>query len=150
MSNLVEQITNAIEADAQTVLTAAYKKLSFKWDVRKNSNTQNAKRFGCIPQGISEQSPSLIGYLDVQQVFQFILNESYVTKDGNDQLITDKTNLLFDKMDDVLQSLYNTKAGISNVITLITLDGTQPPEIDEEHKIITLRMDLNVRYRKKL
>lgn len=149
MTDLVKQITDAIESTAQITLGDEYKLLSYKWDVAKNGETQNKKRYGCIPQAATSND-GLTRFLDVQQIFEFILHEKFVLKDGNDRVLTDKVEELFDKMDDVATDLANKKAGLPSVITLITFDGTAPPEIDEPNKTVTLRMSLNVRYRKQL
>jgi phosphotransferase system IIB component len=146
--NLVEQITTGIEDRLAAVLTD-FSPLRFYYDIEKNDYKGNTNRYGVIPQEIESQS-GVTRSVTVNQTFQIVLTTDYRNDPKSDMDLQTKVKELYNKMDELTHDLVLTKVGVPSIILLITLSGYEAPEILEEHKVIALRMDLTVRYRRDL
>jgi hypothetical protein len=148
MSTLVTDIITGIETRLAAVLTG-YSPLRYYYDIEKNDYKGNVDRYGIIPKEIESQS-GVIRSVTVNQTFQIILTTGYKNGPMSDSDLQSKVKTLYDKMDDVLHDLFLTKLGVPSIVLLSTLNGYEEPEILEEQKVVALRMDLTVRYRRDL
>ena len=147
MSNFVEQI----QANLTTVVAAAvptYSELDHIYDIEKNNLNNNTDRYGVAVSGLVSVSGA-IKASTVDQTFQVILTQGYVSSQDDDTRIRTAINELHDKMDDILADTYNKKAGLPQIVLNVFLDSTSEPEILEDN-VVALRMDLIVKYRRSI
>lgn len=148
MSSLVTTIISGIEARLAAVLTA-YDPLRYYFDLAKNDYAGNNSRYAVIPKEVEAQA-GVIRSVTVNQDFQIVLTNGYRNNPKSDTDLQAVVKDLYDKMDDVLHDLFLTKLGSPSIVLLVTLNSIEEPEILEENKVIALRMNMNVRYRRDL
>jgi hypothetical protein len=143
MANLVEQITNAIEAKIVTLVTNSVK-LSHTIEIDKNNFQRNKNRHGVRP--LSAANPiNINGCVVLEQPFQVILTEGYINRGGNDSKQETARDLLYNRIDTVMKDLLQSKIGLSFVVNVgfISLNS---PEYLEEDSIAILRGDFTLLY----
>jgi hypothetical protein len=148
MSSLVSTIITGIETRLAAVLTT-YDPLRYYFDLEKNDYAGNNSRYAVIPKEVESQA-GVVRSVTVNQGFQIVLTSGYRNNPKSDTDLQAVVKDLYDKMDDVLNDLFLTKLGAPSVVLLLTLNGIEEPEILEENKVIALRMNLTVRYRRDL
>jgi hypothetical protein len=148
MSNFVEQIDNAITGVIAGVLPT-YSELHHIYAIEKNNLNDNSDRYGVAVGGVSS-TDGIIKSSTVDQAFQVILTQGYISSQDSDEKIRAAINELHDKMDEVLAAVYNKKAGLPQLVLVVTLDSMSEPEILEEDNVVALRMDLVVKYRRSI
>ena len=126
-----------------------YSALKYYYDISKNDFKGNTLRYGVIPKS-ADSEVGVVRAVTITQEFQIILTDDYRNTPKNDQSLQSNIKALYDKMDDVLHSLYMTKLGVPSIVLLTTLNGIEEPEILEENKVVALRMNISVRYRRNL
>lgn len=146
MSNLVEQIANAMESEISGVIGAGYAELDYKYDVTKNDFFNNKQRYGVIPQGAST-ALSITKVYTLDHSFEVILTHDYINKDKTDSDQRRVTYELFDKLDDIFRQLYRSKAGLPNIVLNIPEITIAEPEFFEDESLVVLRAQLLVTYR---
>ena len=148
MSSLVTDIITGIETRLAAVLTT-YDPLRYYFDITKNDYAGNNNRYAVVPKEVETQV-GVVRSVTVNQDFQIILTSGYRNNPKSDTDLQAVIKDLYDKMDDVLNDLYLTKLGAPSIVLLLTLSGIEEPEILEDNKVIALRMNIKVRYRRDL
>ena len=148
MSSLVTDIITGLETRLAAVLTT-YAPLRYYFDLSKNDYTGNNNRYAVVPKAIESQA-GVIRSVTVNQDFQIVLTNGYRNNPKSDTDLQAVVKELYDKMDDVLNDLFLTKLGVPSIVLLVTLSGIEEPEILEDNKVIALRMNLTIRYRRDL
>ena len=147
MSNLVGQIEEALTGVIATTLSG-YKELDHVYAIEKNNLNNNSDRFGVAIGGITSVSGATKAST-VDQVYQVILTQGFISNQDDDEKIRTAINEVHDKMDDVLAATYNKKAGLPQIVLNVFLDSMSEPEILEDN-VVALRMDLVVKYRRSI
>jgi hypothetical protein len=156
MSNFVDQIYDAFMSTIETVLDTnvvvvadKFKPLDYVVEVEKNHFEGNKQKYGVLPLGYERQSGPL-GSLTVDQVFQVVLVDSYINVAKNDSAEREKARNVFAKMDDISKEIYNTKIGLPNLVQFVDHVSADDPEYNEEDKIVILRGNFLVKYRRSI
>ena len=105
MSNIVEQINDAIEARLTAVLGAEWKELDYKYDVEQNTFRGNKKRFGVVPAPAFRASGVTRSYT-ADHDFRVTLTTDYLTSNSNDDSKQASVFLLYDKLDDIIVDIF--------------------------------------------
>jgi hypothetical protein len=144
--NFVEQINDAIKARMAIVLGSPYKELDYVLDVSSNNFRNSATRYGVRP---LESSPSegVLRSVTLDHTFQIILVDPFVNRD-NDLAQREITFTQYAKMDDIYKDLLGSKAGLSNIILLVSSPSTAEPEYLEEENVAILRGNIPIKYRR--
>ena len=145
MSNYVEQIVEAMEAQCAITLTG-FSQINYIYDIEKNSFKGNPTKYGVLPLGISSIVTAMRASTG-DQVIQVVLTDGYVNTVSNDISLQESVKTLFDKMNDLEKDVFSTKLGLSSLIMSANIESIGDPEVIEEHKIVTLRGDFLIRYR---
>ena len=149
MSNLVEQITDAMISEVQTALGSDYSKLCYFYDVSKNNFISNAKRFGVIPSsGVSGITPLRTYTIDHE--FQVVITDNYFNKEDGDESQRAVIEELYEQLDEVTNRLYAKKLGIPSIVFFVTLDSMESPEFIEEDNVAIIRANFVVKYRRSI
>jgi hypothetical protein len=148
MSNFVGDIIDAMEASIATSLPT-FNLLKNKYDVEKNNNKQNSKRYGVIALGADQnQEGGTLGSFLLDHTFQIILTESYVDNQVNDERKDVAVQLLFDSFDTVMGNLFANKMGLSFVRNIPTF-SIENPEFSTNGNVAIFRGNVVVQYSKR-
>jgi hypothetical protein len=148
MSNCVEQIVNSLGTIIGATLTD-YSESCHAYDPLKNDFHNNDKQYG-VTVGSNSASISITKAYTIDQSINVVLTHGYDNGSEDDKDLRDKVLLLHNNMDDILKASFQQKLGLPNLVLNVILTGYEEPEIDEENKIVVLRMELQVTYRKLL
>ena len=146
MSNIVEQINDAVKTQVSTTLGGTFSELPYTFDVSKNNIRDFVKGFGVRPVNAIRASTVTKVYT-ADQEFEIILTDKFANRsnDANQKAVVFD---LFDKMDDILVQLFLSKGGLAAIIYNIdpfTID--EPEFLDEQNSIVVQRMRITVKYR---
>lgn len=144
MSNLVEQILDAIELEVKT--ETGFTKLKYNYNLELNDSIKNGQRFGVRPKEASV-ADGLNKVYTVDQVFTVTLVLGYESNAQSDATLQTRVKTLYNKMDEVIKAMHLNKAGLPSIILVVNLDSIAEPEINEENKIVSLSADFIIKYR---
>jgi|SRR5210317_765541 len=144
MSNLVEQILDAIELEVEN--ETGFAKLKYNYNIAMNDAIKNSKRFGVRPKEASVTS-GITNVYTVDHTFTVDLVLGYESNAQNDATLQTRVKTLYNKMDEVIKAMHLNKAGLPSIVLVVNLDSIAEPEINEENKIVSLSADFIIKYR---
>lgn len=148
MANEINDIKAGIISRLGIVLPA-YTQLSYQVDVSQNKFKGNAKGFAVHPQSASE-TDSLVGAFTMDHSFGITLTNSY-NEGGKSQLGDSlKSSRITEINDDILiayKDLVNNKGIIDGSILVINDLNIEDAEFLEEEKVITIKFNINIKYK---
>lgn len=145
MSTSINTIVTGIKGLISTSLGSSYISLPYAYDINNNSKIV-AKGYSVIPQGLSEVD-GVSRSIYVDQTFQIIVNDKYLSSTTNDTAKQDLIMGLYNKMLDIYQSIVVNKAGAPSIVLIVNNMSIGDPEILEDNDFVSLRMDINVKHR---
>lgn len=146
MSNLVENINDALTTLVGTELSTGYSVLNYIHTIEKNFLNGSKNRYGVRPLNASSASGVTRVYT-LDHSFQIIITSEYINSGVDDIAQREETFVLYDKMDEVFKAAYLTKVGLPNTILNIDNISIQEPEYLDAHNVVVLRADFNIKYR---
>jgi hypothetical protein len=137
-----------MEGEIAAVLPTAAP-LDHRYDILKNKFTRNSNRYGVLPLG-GDNSIGILKHYTIDRTFQVILTEDYGKNSMTDEGIRNAVNELHDRLDTIYKRLYHNKAGLSNIILNVILSSDEDAEVIDEHKVVVLRANMEVKYRNRI
>ncbi len=142
---MIAAIIAALKTEIQTALGSDYSELAFNYDLSKNPFKGSKKKFGVKPLYGYEVS-GVTRAVTIDQTFRIMLTSDYSTKSTGDDSLAEQVIVLHDKAIDLYKRIYNTKAGLGNVIAQVKEVTVSEPEILTD-SVIVITCDLVITYR---
>lgn len=144
----VKDILTESRSIASTVLGPTYQRLAFIYDVTKLHERQARLAFGFRPLG-AVPVPSVTKSITQDQEFELILTDTFgrgVTDEQREAAL----DVMYDKQDDIMAQMMLTKINLASVVISVTQPSISEPEFVDDNKLIVLRTQYIVKYRRLL
>lgn len=147
MATAVTNIIAQGNSIMSTVLGATYKKLRHVLDMSKNSGRDAYNGYGIHALGADPSPSGVIGYETLDQQFEFVVANSIVRGDSDDDYVT-TLNTLFDKADQIFKQFVVLKMNLSG--TVLKVDERTILDPERTGDLVALRCRVRVTYRQSL
>lgn len=148
MSNIVEQINDALESTAATALAVDYQLLDHKYLVEKNNFSQNKDRYGARPLSATN-SPFSVSTYSARHIFRLTLTTDFRSFQAGDSNKQTAAFGLYDSLDDIIVLALNSKLGLSSILSVEDFSIDELDVIEQSHVAI-LNTDFTIRYKRDL
>ena len=146
MSDVMRDITNAMETEIQAELGVLYKKLAYVEDVSKNSLRTSSDRYG-VRALESSQIPGVTKFTTYTQSYEVVLSKGYVQSNIDDTEQVDASYDLRALLLDIYTRLVQTHAGLPLVVLNIFNMVADQPEYLVDEKVVVIRATMDITYR---
>lgn len=147
MANHVERIKDELN----TIAAASYagaSKIRYLYDLSKNDSRTPAKGYGVkVLSGVP--TDTLTKSFTIDQDFELILADT-IARTHDDEQREEVIDRLFDRADDIAVTATNTKVNLSSIVIDVSAPSYGEPEFFDENKIVALRTQFTVKYRRNL
>jgi len=147
----IEIVSEIIDACKLSIdaLIPTFNRLDYEFDILKNNENRNSKRYGLIPLGATFKEGSALGFTTIEHTFQLILTNDYINKD-DDSAQSNATQELYSNAFAVIKDLQKKSITLPTSgyrVLLISGLSFETPEHDDDNATTVLRIDFNITYR---
>lgn len=147
--DIVSDVRAAILAQMATTLGADYQKLPYVLDLERNDVRRARLGYGCRALSSSPSEAQLNRSFTLDQGFEMILANTFAA-DVNDDQKQSAMDAMFDKADDIMKAIVNSKLGLAPTVLFVGVPSYGEPELLRGAKLVSLRVQFIVKYRTQL
>lgn len=137
-------ILNSLETRAAVVFPSK-SQLKHVWDITANKTLGLSNHWGIRPLSRTQVS-GVTKFVTVDQGFEIILSQDFVTTSRGDASVIDKIAELHQDIDTFYSDLQETKAGNTDIINVSDLT-VEEAEVDNNSSNVIVRGQFTIRYR---
>ena len=143
--DVVGSILDGVKAEVAAALGVGYQELAYKDAIADNEEDQAQKAYG-VRAGASSPAPGVNRVITADQIFEIILTDVF-TDDSSDEESDTLLRTMYSNAVAIFQRLVNTRAGAASYVINVTEPAFQAPQIFPDQAIVSLRMQVTIRWR---
>jgi hypothetical protein len=144
VASIVADIRAAILAQMAITLGATYRVTPYVFEADRNDLRQGKLGYNCRALGASP-SEGVNRYFTMDQGFELLFTDSFANDATDDDKQT-SIDTMFNKADEVMKAMVNTKVGVGTVL-FVSEPTYLDPEILLNAKLVALKVQFVVKYR---
>jgi len=146
MAAIVTDIRAAILAQQATTLGGTYQRIPYVFNVERMDIRTARLGYGCRALGGVPPDVQMNRTFTIDQGFEMVFTDTFA-KDVKDLDKETAIDTMFNKADEVMKAIVNTKLGLSATVLFVGAPTYAEPELVRAAKVVVLRVQFIVKYR---